>query len=235
MKLKNNIFFGLTLIVIILLSAFAHQQNKRRKIGSISINFKSDGPKFLSRSFVNKLLIQNIGELSSETKDSLDLSRLETLLENTPYILNAEAFCFPEGTLGINILEKKPLVMIQGDNSYYLDNFGSEFPVSESYSPLIPIYNGELNSSDKNNLLTLVNFFNEDPFLKGEIETIYNKSNSFYVGLKSYDFEVEIGGMSMILDKLLKLKVFCTYQENNELEKKYKLISLKFKNQIVGS
>ncbi len=104
MKLKNNIFFGLTLIVIILLSAFAHQQNKRRKIGSISINFKSDGPKFLSPSFVNKLLIQNIGELSSETKDSLDLSRLETLLENTPYILNAEAFCFPEGTLGINIL-----------------------------------------------------------------------------------------------------------------------------------
>ena len=55
------------------------------------------------------------------------------------------------------------------------------------------------------------------------------------MGLKSYDFEVEIGGMSMILDKLLKLKVFCTYQENNELEKKYKLISLKFKNQIVGS
>jgi hypothetical protein len=83
--------------------------------------------------------------------------------------------------------------------------------------------------------LALVNFFNEDPFLKSEIETIYNKSNSFYVGLKSYDFEVEIGGMSMILDKLLKLKVFCTYQENNELEKKYKLISLKFKNQIVGS
>ena len=127
MKLKNNIFFGLTLIVIILLSAFAHQQNKRRKIGSISINFKSDGPKFLSPSFVNKLLIQNIGELSSETKDSLDLIKLEALLENTPYILNAEVFCFPEGTLGINILEKKPLVMIQGDNTYYLDNLSLLF------------------------------------------------------------------------------------------------------------
>ena len=235
MKLKNNIFFGLTLIVIILLSAFAHQQNKRRKIGSISINFKSDGPKFLSPSFVNKLLIQNIGELSSETKDSLDLSRLETLLENTPYILNAEAFCFPEGTLGINILEKKPLVMIQGDNSYYLDNFGSEFPISKSYSPLVPVFIGELNSFDKKNLLALVNFFNEDPFLKSELKTIYHKSNSFFVGLRSYDFEVEIGSISMTSDKLLKLKVFCAYQDNNELEKKYKLISLKYKNQIVGS
>ena len=164
MKLKNNFFFGLTLIGLILLSAFAHQQNKQREIGYISINFMNDGPNFLSPAFVNKLLIQNIGELSCETKDSLDLTKLEALLENTPYISNAEVFCFPEGTLGINILEKKPLVMIQGYKTYYLDDFGSKFPTSESYSPLVPIYIGELNSLHKNNLLSLINFFNEDPF-----------------------------------------------------------------------
>ena len=145
---------------LILLSVFAHQKNNHRKIGQLSINYKNDGPKLLSSSFVNKLLIQNIGELSCETKDSLDLTKLEALLENTPYILNAEVFCFPEGTLGINILEKKPLVMIQGVNTYYLDNLGGEFPISESYSPLVPVFIGELNSFDKNNLLALVNFFN---------------------------------------------------------------------------
>jgi len=235
MRFKNNIFFGLTIVGLILLSAFAHQQNRQREIGNISINFKNNGPKFLSLSSVNKLLIQNIGELSCKTKDSLDLNQLETLLENTPYILNAEVFCFPEGNLGINILEKKPLVMIQGDYTYYMDNFGSEFPMSDSFTPLVPIYIGELKSFDKSNLLALVNFFNEDPFLKSELKIIYHKSNSFYVRLKSYDFEVEIGSMSEVLDKLLKLKVFCVYQENNELEKKYKLISLKYKNQIVGS
>ena len=83
--------------------------------------------------------------------------------------------------------------------------------------------------------MSLVNLFNKDPFLKSELKTIYYKSNSFYVGLKSYDFQVEIGTMSMVYDKILKLKVFCAYQNNNELQKKYKLISLKFKNQIVGS
>ena len=235
MKFKNKIFFGFTLIGLILISAFANQQNKQREIGHVSINFENDGPNFLSLSFVNKLLIQNIGELSCYTKDSLDLDKLESLLESTPYILNAEVFCFPEGTLGINILEKMPIVMIQGDKTYYMDNFGSEFPSSESYSPLVPIYIGKLNSLHKSNLLSLVNFFNEDPFFKSELKIIYHKSNSFYVRLKSYDFEVEIGSMTMVLDKLLRLKVFCAYQNNNELEKKYKLISLKFKNQIVGS
>tara|TARA_B100001057_G_scaffold376307_1_gene381441 strand:- start:244 stop:951 length:708 start_codon:yes stop_codon:yes gene_type:complete len=235
MKFKKNIFFGLTLIGLILLSVFAHKQNKRREIGPLSIVFKNNGPKFLSLSFVNKLLIQNIGELSCDTKDSLDLSSIEALLESTPYILNAEVFCFPEGIIGINILEKEPIVMIQGDMAYYLDIFGSEFPISDSYSPSVPIYNGELSSFHKKTLLSLVNFFYKDPFLKSELKTIYYKSNSFYVRLKSYDFEVEIGGISMVLDKLLKLKVFCAYQDNNELEKKYKLISLKFKNQIIGS
>jgi hypothetical protein len=116
-----------------------------------------------------------------------------------------------------------------------LDNLGIEFPISESYSPLVPVFLGELDSFQKNNLLSLVNLFNKDPFLKSELKTIYYKSNSFYVGLKSYDFQVEIGTMSMVYDKILKLKVFCAYQNNNELQKKYKLISLKFKNQIVGS
>lgn len=235
MKFKNHIFFGLILMGLILLSVFAYQKNNRRKIGQISINYKNDGPKFLSTSFVNKLLIQNIGELPWETKDSLDLNMLEISLENTPYILNAEVFSFPEGTLGINIQERKPLLKVQDEKIYYLDNLGIEFPMSESYRPLVPIFIGELDSFQKNNLLSLVNFFNKDPFLKSELKTIYYKSNSFYVGLRSYDFEVEIGTMSMILDKILKLKVFCAYQNNNELQKKYKLISLKFKNQIVGS
>ena len=109
--------------------------------------------------------------------------------------------------------------MIKGDYTYYMDNFGSEFPITESYSPLVPVFIGELNSFHKNNLLALINYFNEDSFLKSELKTIYHKSNSFFVGLRSYDFEVEIGSMSRVLDKLLKLKVFCAYQDNNELEK----------------
>ena len=235
MKFKNYIFFGLILIGLILLSVFAHQKNNRRKIGQINVDFKNDGPKFLSSSFVNKLLIQNIGELPWETKDSLDLSMLETSLKKIPYILNAEVFSFPEGIIGINIQERKPHVRIQGEKTYFLDNSGIEFPISESYSPLIPVFTGELDSFQKNNLLSLVNLFNEDAFFKSELKKIYFKSNSFYVELKSYGFQVEIGGMSMVLDKILKLKVFCAYQNNNELQKKYKLISLKFKNQIVGS
>ena len=36
--------------------------------------------------------------------------------------------------------------MIKGEKSFYLDNFGSEFPISKSYLPKVPAFVGELNS-----------------------------------------------------------------------------------------
>ena len=235
MKLNKSILF-LIFISLILVGCFLFSNFKYHQKNNLKINVSySNPPRFLNDSIVNKLLTQNLPLKYSLQKDSLDLNMLETSLENTPYILNAEVFSFPEGTLGINIQERKPLLKIQDEKTYYLDNLGIEFPISESYSPLVPIFIGELDSFQKNNLLSLVNLFNKDPFLKSELKTIYYKSNSFYVGLKSYNFQVEIGTMSMVYDKILKLKVFCAYQNNNELQKRYKLISLKFKNQIVGS
>ena len=181
------------------------------------------------------MLIQKKGELPWESKDSLDLNMLETFLENNPYVLKAEVFSFPEGILGINIQEKQALVEIKGEKSFYLDRFGTKLPFSKSYQPKVPTYVGELNEINEKGLLSLINFFNQDPFLKSELITVYYKSDNFYLELKSYDFEVEIGDMTQLQNKLQRLKIFCAYQMNSKLEKKFKLISLKFKNQIVGS
>lgn len=235
MKFKNHLFFGLIFSMLILLSAFAYHKNNQRKIEQINIDFKNDRSKFLSPLVVNKLLIQIKGELPWEIKDSLALNMLETFLENNPYIHNAEIFSFLDGTLGVNIQEKKPLVCVQGKTGYYMDDFGSKFPISKSYKAIVPVYEGELEEHQKNQLLMLMNALNQDPFFKRELKTIYHKSNTLFIGLKSYDFEVEMGSINKLNDKLARLKVFCAYQDNNELKKKYRLISLKFKNQIVGS
>ena len=60
------------------------------------INFESHGADS-NDSLVDKLLIQNKGELPWKAKDSLVLSMLESLLEDNPYIDNAEVFHFQQG------------------------------------------------------------------------------------------------------------------------------------------
>ena len=81
----------------------------------------------------------------------------------------------------------------------------------------------------------LINLIDKDPFLRNELASIDYRSNSYFIGLRSYGFEVEIGQIRRIGEKLSKLKVFCAYLDINLLSRNYSLINLKFKNQVVGS
>ena len=235
MDLKKYFFFASVFIMILLLSYFAHLRNDRRYVQKMSISFKSEAPQFLNDSLVNKLLIQNKGELPWKAKDSLVLSMLETLLEKNPYVDNAEVFHFQQGILGVSIQEKKAVVRVQTSNPYYLDKSGDLFPISKNYTPKVPLFMGTLKEAKKQHLLSLIDQFNADPFLRDELASIHYRSDSYFIGLRSYGFEIELGTLGRMSEKLSKLKVFCAYHDNHPMERKYTLINLKFKNQVVGS
>ena len=235
MQLNKYLFFTTALISMILISTFAHLKNSKRLVEKIVINFEPQDSRFLSATLVNKLLIQNKGALPWKAKDSLVLNMLETLIEENPYVLNAEVFHFQQGVLSVNIEEKNAVVRVQGTEQYYLDEKGNQFPVSKNHTPKVPVFLGVLEQEQKDDLLSLIDQINKDSFLRGELASIYYRSNSFFIGLISYGFEVEIGQIRHINQKLSKLKVFCAYHDNHKLEKNYTLINLKFKNQVVGS
>ena len=235
MRLKKHLFFATVFILAILMSAFAHFRNSRRLVEKVMVNFESQGAQFLSDSLVDKLLIQNKGGLPWKAKDSLALNMLETLLENNPYVDNAEVYHFQQGILGVNIQEKSAVVRIQGTDQYYLDKAGNQFPISNKHTPKVPLYMGTLEEEQKEDLLSLIDYIDKDPFLRNELASIHYRSNSYFIGLRSYGFEVEIGMMRRIGEKLSKLKVFCAYHDNHRLKREYTLINLKFKNQVVGS
>ena len=235
MRLKKYLFFATVFILVILMSTFAHFRNRKRLVEKVMVNFDPQGAQFLSDSLVDKLLIQNKGGLPWKAKDSLALSMLETLLENNPYVDNAEVYHFQQGILGVNIQEKSAVVRIQGTDQYYLDKAGNQFPISNKHTPKVPLYMGTLEEEQKEDLLSLIDYIDKDPFLRNELASIHYRSNSYFIGLRSYGFEVEIGMMRRIGEKLSKLKVFCAYHDNHRLRREYTLINLKFKNQVVGS
>jgi hypothetical protein len=94
---------------------------------------------------------------------------------------------------------------------------------------------GMLSEARKKEVLYILKAIKQDLFFERELAVIFIKNNSYYLELRSFDFEIEIGRLNDFSAKLDKLKVFCAYQQNNESEKQYKHISLKFKSQIVGS
>jgi cell division protein FtsQ len=163
------------------------------------------------------------------------LSKLENLLENDPYVKNADVYHFQQGVLGVRIQEKKAIIRIQGPKQYYMDSSGDFFPISKNYTPKVPLYWGTLEEEQKPDLLFLVDQLNADPFLRNELASIQYRSNSFFIGLRSFGFEVEIGQVRRLKEKISKLKVFCAYRESHPSTTEFSRINLKFKNQVVGS
>ncbi len=235
MRYRKYLFFASVFGLTLMLSIFAHHRNIGRSIDKIAIEFDSRGARFLSDSLVNKLLIQNKGVLPWKAKDSLVLSMLESFLEINPYVKNAEVYHFQNGILGVSVEEKKAVARIQGAEKFYLDNVGNLIPLSSKHTPKVPVYIGNLDQAQKTDLLALIDYFNADPFLRDELASIYFQSDSYFIGMRSYGFEVEIGQIRRMQEKLSKLKVFCAYYDNHRLDKDYALVNLKFKNQVVGS
>ena len=235
MRLKKYLFFAFGLSFTLLMTAFAHYRNSVRLVEKITVEFEAQQSQFLNDSLVNKLLIQNKGALPWEAKDSLALSKLEHLLENDPYVKNADVYHFQQGVLGVRIQEKKAIIRIQGPKQYYMDSSGDFLPISKNYTPKVPLYWGTLEEEQKPDLLFLVDQLNADPFLRNELASIQYRSNSFFIGLRSFGFEVEIGQVRRLKEKISKLKVFCAYRESHPSTTEFSRINLKFKNQVVGS
>ena len=99
----------------------------------------------------------------------------------------------------------------------------------------MPHFLGNPNKNKVKELLFLVNNFKKDDFLKNQLKTIRYESNSYYIKLNSFDFEVEFGAVNNIEEKIKKLKVFSAFYQSIRTKSDYKKISLKYNKQVVAS
>lgn len=234
MKIKDIIFFTVMIFIMLSIIGFSYWRNKKRLIKIDEIVFMSGSPKFLNYELINKLLEIELDKIS-ESKESINLTSLESFFETNPYIYNAELYYYPNGSLGISIKEEEPELKIISDTIFYFNYKGFKVPVSKKYKPDLPIFIGNPEKSKIKELLFLVSNFKKDYFLKKELKTIRYESNSYYIKLNSFDFEVEFGSINNLEEKIKKLKVFSAFYNSMKTKSDYKKISLKYNKQVVAS
>ena len=234
MKIKDIIFFTVMIFIMLSIIGFSYWRNKKRLIKIDEIVFISGSPKFLNYELINKLLEIELDKIS-ESKESINLTSLESFFETNPYIYNAELYYYPNGSLGISIKEEEPELKIISDTIFYFNYEGFKVPVSKKYKPDLPIFIGNPEKSKIKELLFLVSDFKKDYFLKKELKTIRHESNSYYIKLNSFDFEVEFGSINNLEEKIKKLKVFSAFYNSMKTKSNYKKISLKYNKQVVAS
>lgn len=235
MKINWNLIKGIIIAsVVIFLYAFSANRNATRIIGNPDVKYHDEAHYFITRTMVNKLLIQNNDSVTNIRKDQLDLDVLEERLRANEMIQDAEVYLTVSGTLGAKIKQRTPIARIANKDSFYIDSDGKAMPLSKVSAARVPFVEGKVDKKALKNVYVLAKYIAEDDFLKKNVITIVqNEHNTFDLKLRTNDFIVQFGNIENIEKKVNNLKAFYKKAVKDKTLNDYAKVDLKFTNQVV--
>jgi cell division protein FtsQ len=231
----TSIRLALMFALVVFLYSFTAARNEHRKLTKSVVVFTDDNSVFIPQETVNKLLIENRKDAKSIRKDGLDLNKLEKSIDSNPMIEKSEVFVSIDGVLKAVVKQKTPIARVFGENgSFYIDYQGNTMPLSTEYTARVPIISGEINKANRQELNKLLRFVYDDEFLKKNIIGIQVMSNGSLKMLnRDFDYAIDFGKTINIERKFENYKAFFQKAILDSTLNKYKMINLKFTQQVV--
>lgn len=227
--IKAFVLVGLTLFLF----SFAKNRNEARKISEIQLHFTNSENLYVTEEAVNKLLIQNEVKVQSVGKETLDLNRVESVLDTHAMIENAEVFMSIDGKLGATITQRKPIARVLDASFYYIDRQGLKMPLSPYYSARVPLVTG-IQEENLQEVFPMVEYIRGDEFLSQHITSIHRDASGFYrLDLRELDFELSFGKPNELERKFNNFKAFYQKAMKDKKLNTFTKVDLQFGNQVV--
>ena len=203
---------------------------------------------FVNKADVRKFLDKEYGGYIGTVLDSIDLCRIEKIIDGRSAVMKSQAFVTKDGTLHIKVTQRKPIVRFQRtDGGFYADSEGYVFPLQSSYASYVQIIDGDIpiniksghkgeieNPEEKawfDRIMKLVNFI-ENSSWKDRIVQIHVDNGGGLTLIPREGNERFIIGQPMnIEDKFARIEKY--YTAIAPLDRKYKTVNLVYDRQIV--
>ena len=234
-NLWTNVRLVLMFGTVIFLYAFTSKRNEARKTGKVVVEFVNKAELFVSYETVNKLLIEKGQHLKTIGKDKVVLNTLEKTLNEHDMIQKSEVFVSVDGVLKAMVTQRTPIARIFNDEgSFYIDSKGDRMPLSAIQTARLPLVLGEITNKNDKEIYDLLLIIYNDDFLKKNITGIeILPSGSLRMTNRNYNYEIEFGKTVEVKRKFDNYKAFFQKAVHDTLIDKYKVINLKFTQQVV--
>ena len=206
---------------------------------------------FVSASDVEKYLNKEYGEYKGMPLDSIDLTKVERIIDGRSAVHKSQAFTTRDGKLNITVTQRTPVVRFQkSDVGFYADAEGFLFPLQNSYSSRVQVIDGEIplkaNSGYKGELsdaeekewlervLNVVNYMENSKVWKNKIVQITVSDGGELtlvprVGKEKFLF----GQPDNIADKFSRMERYYTHILPEKGADRYTSVSVEYEGQIV--
>ncbi len=166
----------------------------------------------------------------------INIPELEREVRFFPSVDSANVYLNLNGELNVDIRQRIPAFrMKRGEQDFYVDQKGNEFPVSKIYSHPVILVMGDVKRSEYIEVVKLTEEINKDEFARNYFIGISKKRGSYHLITSEGNFKVELGDLNNIEFKLKGFKSFVEKFLVYQNPLKYNKISVRYDNQIVTS
>jgi len=202
---------------------------------------------FVAREDVDRLLFEKHGAIIGKTLSSLPIHEIERDLKAIPFIEQALVNIDMNGTMTINIKQRKAVLRIinaRGED-FYLDEHAVKIPLSNHYAPNVLAANGFIPEAFNKNLDSIetplledlfntAKFIQQDSIWNDQIEQLYvNRNNEIEMVPRVGKHQIILGNADSLKVKFDKLLLFYKYVAPTVGWDTYKAVNLSFANQLV--
>jgi len=252
-KLKNILIAVGILGYLIVVLGLTGENSKSRICNKIDINITdSMENEFITSEEILGMIVQNNDKLLGYPISLINTEEMEKTLKWHPSIKSAEVFVCADGSLNIDVEQRKAILRIIDHNkvSYYLSSDGAIIPWSEKFTMRVLVANGYITDDFNHNRVNYVNqagegnrtkglydiakYIDNNPFWKAQIEQIYvSRSGEFELIPRVGPHVVQFGAPNDVERKFQKLLAFYQQELGRTGWNGYEIINLKYKGQIV--
>ena len=234
MKFKIlNIVFVLINIIIVGGIIFFNLKNTSDKLIFNEKNIQFSSNNFINNDSIKINLLDNYKSLDSLNADIETVYEIEQIISQIPFVKKANVYMTVNSELNIRVQEKKPVLNLY-NSDYLLSENGQLIPKIDSLNIDLISFFGEIDSTIYTNLSNLSKMIIKDDYLKDHIKYIYSDSLSFYLSVNRFNYNIELGSLENISEKLNNYKVFIASIMDDEILNKYSHLNLKFNKQVIA-
>ena len=241
---------GLFLAGMTLLYGHVRRAHAQAVCTGLEVSF-ADSLRFVSEEDIRGYLDTRYGAYVGERLDSVQLSRIEDLLESRSSVIRCEAWTTDDGLLHVDVAQRAPALRFQdGNRGFYVDGTGFIFPLHETFTAhvttvegSIPIevpdgYKGEAQTDFGREwiagILDMSRFLSASRTWQRNITKIRVRANGdVLLTLEGRPEEFLIGQPEEIPDKLARIGRYLSLIAPYKPEGYYKTVNVKYNQQII--
>ncbi len=239
--------FFLLVVVLVLFAAIRHKKDAFADGINVEVVPLAGGDKLISERDVRQALLLSFGNTLEGTElGRLEVERMERVLEQDPFVLDAETYVDQKNVLHVRVTQREPVLRVLDNNggNYYLDRNGVKMPPSKNFAARVLVATGNVSPytpkfqqgkrTTLRDLFSLTQTLLADEFMGAFVQQIHvNNAGEFTLVPLVGDQKILIGSARKLEDKLFRLKMF--YREGMPYTgwRLYESINLKYNGQVV--